>query len=95
MFKYTLDASDLGRVVCLPFTGSRLCGRVAGKVHMRLAILGAALLIAAALMLSNRYELAAGVTDGTDGPVAWRIDHWTGQVSRCQSVQLFCQKVAY
>ncbi len=63
--------------------------------EMRLAILGAAFLIAAAAMLSTRYGLSAASIDGADGSIVWRIDHWTGQVSRCQSAQLFCQKVAY
>lgn len=43
------------------------------------AVLGAGVLVAAALLLSNRWEIA-GV-----GRVAYRLDHWTGEVRACHA----------
>jgi len=46
-------------------------------------------------MIVGRYSLVAGGADATDGLIVWRLDHWTGNVSRCQSASLFCQSVKY
>lgn len=45
-----------------------------------LAMLLGAALIAAAIMVGGRFELAAG----SSGAV-WRLDRWTGQMSHCQA----------
>jgi hypothetical protein len=58
-------------------------------------ILAGAIVIAAKIAIFGRYSIAAGGSDATDGAIVWRVDHWTGNLSRCQSVPLFCQKVAY
>lgn len=54
-----------------------------------------AVIIAGAIMIVGRYSLVAGGADATDGLIVWRLDHWTGNVSRCQSASLFCQSVKY
>jgi hypothetical protein len=51
------------------------------RLTMPQAAVLAALIIAAALMLSDRYAFQAEDTDITD--IAWRFDQLTGEVTRC------------
>lgn len=54
-----------------------------------------ALMIAAAIAITNRYSIIAGGSNVTDGEIVWRLDRWTGSISRCQTASLFCQKISY
>jgi hypothetical protein len=45
--------------------------------------LGAAL-IAAAIALGGRYEVAAGVASAAESPHAWKIDRLTGRIWFCK-----------
>jgi hypothetical protein len=60
-----------------------------------IAIFVGCALIAASILIVGRYSTLAGGTDAVDGQIIWRIDRWDGGISRCQSVKLFCQRVAY
>jgi hypothetical protein len=56
-------------------------------------LLAGVVVIAAVIAFGARYSLVAGGSDAAEGMVVWRLDHWTGKVSRCQSTPLLCQKV--
>ena len=47
--------------------------------------------IAAAILLTNRYEIAhAGIDKSTDEATVWRLDKFTGEVTMCHSGASAC-----